>query len=225
MPAAIRPYIEAGASLFCTHPDLKLKLSKIRLFLFDWDGVFNNGSKIGSQGSSFSEIDSLGTNLLRFGFYKQNGEMPLMGILSGASNELGNDFAQREHFNLAMLNFKNKSEALDLIIKEYSLEPEQIAFFFDDVLDLSVAARVGFRIFLGSKHSPSFNNYVQSHGLVDLIPSVNGGENGVREACDFMLEAIGQYSNVISDRLSFSSHYSDYWNERQSIITTSSKGS
>ena len=224
MPAAIHPYLEAGASLFCTHSDLIKKLSKIRLFLFDWDGVFNNGSKMGSQGSSFSEVDSMGTNLLRFGFYRQSGKMPLMGILSGASNELGNSFAEREHFNLAMLNFKNKDDALNVIISDYKVAEEEIAFFFDDVLDLSVAARVGFRVFLGSKHSPSLNNYVQNHGLVDLIPRATGGEHGVREACDFMLEVIGQYTTVLTDRLSFSSQYAQYWNERQAIVTTSSKG-
>jgi len=224
MPSAIHPYLEAGASLFCTQPDLISKLKKIRFFLFDWDGVFNNGNKIGSEGSCFSEIDSMGTNLLRYGFYKQNNELPKMGILSGASNEMGRSFAEREHFNLSMLNFKDKDQALDIIIKENGIKPEEIAFFFDDVLDLRVAARVGFRVFLGSTHSPSLNNYVQTHGMVDLIPSLKGGENGVREACDFMLEAIENYSEVISDRLSFSSEYAQYWEERQSVITSISKG-
>lgn len=46
--------------------DIAKRLSKAKAFIFDWDGVFNNGFKQGQAGSGFSEVDSMGTNLLRF---------------------------------------------------------------------------------------------------------------------------------------------------------------
>ena len=42
------------------------RLDKIKAFVFDWDGVFNNGAKDSEGASPFNEVDAMGTNLLRF---------------------------------------------------------------------------------------------------------------------------------------------------------------
>ena len=44
-------------------------LGTIKAFVFDWDGVFTNGEKDHELQSRFNEVDSIGTNLLRFAFY------------------------------------------------------------------------------------------------------------------------------------------------------------
>ena len=56
---------------------LKEKLNGINAYIFDWDGVFNNGSK-GADGSSpFNEVDSMGINMLRYNYYIRKGSTTL----------------------------------------------------------------------------------------------------------------------------------------------------
>ncbi len=48
---------------------IQQKLKKIKAFIFDWDGVFNDGRKDIDGNSSFSEVDSMGVNMMRFSYY------------------------------------------------------------------------------------------------------------------------------------------------------------
>ena len=52
------------------------------------DGVFNNGMKTGEQGSLFSDVDAMGTNMLRFNYYLNNNKtIPLSFIITGSNNQ------------------------------------------------------------------------------------------------------------------------------------------
>ena len=75
------------------------KLKKIRAVIFDWDGVFNDGFKGESFSSTFGEADSMGINMLRYGLWRQNGQLPAVAIISGESNQTSLQFARREHFH------------------------------------------------------------------------------------------------------------------------------
>src|ERR1043165_362016 len=88
------------------------KLKKIKAFLYDWDGVFNNGHKTESGSSSFSEIDSMGTNLLRFSHFLKEDELPLTAIMTGEYNKATVAFSKREHFHALYTGIKNKKDAL-----------------------------------------------------------------------------------------------------------------
>lgn len=212
-------YFERGGKLHCPEGVLKERLEQVRLLLFDWDGVFNSGQKVDGKSSSFSEVDSMGTNLLRYSLYKQTGELPKSFILSGASNPLAKEFAEREHFDGVYLNFKNKVEAIDQILANVGVQAHEVAFFFDDILDLGVAAKSGFRVFLGKEHSPSLKAYVYDNELVDYSTARKGGDNGLREACDFMMASLENYDECVKDRLSFSESYQQYWSTRQGVHT------
>jgi len=87
---------------FITEPKLiASKLSNIKAFIFDWDGVFNSGDKQANGGSSFSEVDSMGTNLLRYSFFLKNNRLPICGIISGEKNESAFYFSSREGFDFS----------------------------------------------------------------------------------------------------------------------------
>lgn len=192
-------------------------VKKVRLLLFDWDGVFNDGSKSGMEGSGFSEVDSLGTNLLRYGLYLHQGRMPRTAILSGARNETAEAFAAREHFDAVYTQFKDKSEALSHLCAQWDVQPDEVGFFFDDVLDLAPAARCGLRVFLGSNHSASLADFVETQGLADVIPAHAGGSGGVRESGDLLLEALGLYPTCVEDRIALNDRYHAFWTLRQTI--------
>lgn len=210
---------EGGAQFSANEQELKERIASIRMLIFDWDGVFNNGFKNGSGSSHFSEIDSMGINLLRYGLYQLGGNLPRTYIISGASNASARAFAEREHFDGVYLNYKNKLDAFQRMLEKHRIKKEETAFFFDDVLDLGLAEQVGFRVFMGNGHSSAFSAFVQKKKLWDLIPARSGKDHGLRESCDLMLTALGIYDNVVEDRLNYTDVYSEYWKKRQSIPT------
>ena len=97
---------------------LRDRVKHIKALVFDWDGVFNSGEK-GEVPSSFNEIDSMGINMLRFGYYLHNGENPYTAIVTGATNKTAKEWAEREHFHSVFFNVKHKADALNLMEKEY----------------------------------------------------------------------------------------------------------
>ncbi|MCS6795594.1 MAG: phosphatase, partial [Raineya sp.] len=107
------------------------------VFLWDWDGVFNSGYKTKEQSSGFSEADSMGVNMLRFGYWLKNGKMPFVAIITGEENPTAIHFAQREHFDAICLKFSHKTEAFEILQKKHNLDSQKVAFVFDDILDVA----------------------------------------------------------------------------------------
>ena len=72
---------------FVTAPEaLQKKLSRIRALIFDWDGVFNAGQKGEGVTSHFTEPDSMGSNMLRFGLWLPQRRMPIVAVITGVDN-------------------------------------------------------------------------------------------------------------------------------------------
>jgi len=69
-------FTELGGTFCRPFAEFQERLSKIKAYLFDWDGVFNDGVKTASGGSPFSEVDAMGTNMLRFGHWLKTGALP-----------------------------------------------------------------------------------------------------------------------------------------------------
>src|SRR6185436_2368860 len=100
MSDSVIKLFEKGGGEFISPPSLFIdKLKKVKAVLFDWDGVFNNGFKQGDQGSIFSEVDAMGTNLIRFSLWRMNGVLPIAAIITGENNPAAIQLAQREKFH------------------------------------------------------------------------------------------------------------------------------
>lgn len=197
------------------------KLKNIRAILFDWDGVFNEGSKGGNSQSGFSEVDSMGTNMLRFSQWLfHNKSMPTCGIITGADNYAAYDFAKREHFHKVYFKVPNKIDALNHMHEIHGIKPEEVVYLYDDILDLSVAEKVGLRIFIRSQAKVLFSEYVKKNNLADYITAYSGGEHGVRESCELLMGLNGTFDQVVKSRGSFSDEYKEYLTERNSPATT-----
>jgi len=186
------------------------RLQHIDAFLFDWDGVFNNGFKQGETGSGFSEADSMGTNLLRFGYWLIHGRLPFFGIITGELNPAAVALAEREHYNAIYFKTRNKLAALEHLQQAFDLEPQRIAYGFDDVLDLPIARSCGLRFLVTRKSSPLFDEYVKQEKLCDYLSGQTGGDHAVREICELILGLFGQYEQVVTLRSTFDAKYKDY---------------
>jgi len=208
-----------GGQLITDEALMQSKMASIKAFVFDWDGVFNNGQKQAKGSSNFNEVDSMGTNLLRYAYYNKNGKTPVTAIISGEKNDTAFWFCNREKFNYSFFKFANKLFALDFICKQHNLQPNEIAYFFDDVLDLNIAEKCGIRIFVGRKNSPLFNNYVINKNLADYLTSAAGGDYAVREACELLISCITNFNDVIESRQNYSDTYKNYISERNKTST------
>ncbi|GAB3567395.1 hypothetical protein GCM10027578_18210 [Spirosoma luteolum] len=197
------------------------KLRHIRAVVFDWDGVFNDGVKTEAGSSSFSEVDSMGTNLLRFGFWLHHGgRLPLMAVITGVTNTLADTLVGREHFHACYSQAKHKIDVLHHLLEQHQLQPHEVAFFFDDALDLSVAEVAGVRVMVRRRANPLLIDYVVRHGLVDYVTGAESGQWAVREGCEVLLGLLGQFDTVMAERLRYRPVYDQYYRQRQAITPT-----
>ena len=197
--------------------DLQLRLAGIKAVIFDWDGVFNDGFKDMDGGSPFSEVGSMGVNLLRFALWMKNGSLPISAIITGQQNPFAEKFAQREKLHGVYMGLTNKPEAFSTFLAEHDLQPEEVAFVFDDVLDLPVAAVCGVRVMIGSPATAWLVDQVIARGEADVVTANGGGENGLREATDLLMDALGNGSEVFDHRVGYTERYQRYLSERQQV--------
>lgn len=177
--------------------------------------------------SRFSEADSMGTNLLRFSYYLNHKELPITAIISGEKNLAAFTFIDRERFHSSYSKFANKIDAAQHLCKKHKIDLHQIAYVFDDVLDLGLADVCGLRIFIPRKSNPLFNEFVLKHHLADYLTGATSGDGSVREACELMIGLNGNYDMVISERANFASSYKSYLELRKAttpIYYTSQDG-
>jgi 3-deoxy-D-manno-octulosonate 8-phosphate phosphatase (KDO 8-P phosphatase) len=212
-------FTQLGGNFSRPFAEFKEKLSRIKAYLFDWDGVFNNGVKTAQGGSPFSEVDAMGTNMLRFGHWLKNGNLPQVGIITGEDNPTALYLAEREHFHSVYFKSKDKLVAFDHFLKSNQLQPHEVAFVFDDVLDLGVAEKCGLRILIKHEAAPMFLNYSIKNEIVDYITA--NDEYGVRETCELILSTFNVYDQAIGYRSHFHENYKNYLTVRQNVETKS----
>lgn len=212
-------YEEQGAIFLTDAGAIAGKLAHVDVFLFDWDGVFNNGMKYGDAGSPFSEGDSMGVNLLRLDFWLRQGRMPMTGIITGATNEAAAYFARREGLEFCIRGFTDKGAAWTRAKESLRIDGQRTAFVYDDVLDLPVAADVAVRCCVRRSGGLEFGNYVVQHDLGDFITTAVGGAGAVREICELWISLAGDYARTVETRMAYGAAYQEYLAIRKNTRT------
>ena len=192
-------------------------LDSIKAFVFDWDGVFTNGEKDHELQSRFNEVDSMGTNLLRFTYYLKHGKLPITSIISGENNKASFTFVNRECFHSTYFKVGNKLDAANHLCKLHGIQLHQIAFIFDDVLDLGLAQKSGLRIYIPRKANSQLNTYVIKNKLADYFTAAQSGEFPVRESSELLISAYGMFEEVIKQRVEISESYRMYMELRKAV--------
>lgn len=213
-------FSKLGGSFVCSSAVLAERLRTVRGLLFDWDGVFNAGEKGDSVASTFSEPDSMGTNLLRYALWRAHGELPVTAIATGADNPTARQFAAREHFSAVYSGVLDKTAALDDLCAAHGLKARQVAFVFDDANDLPAAARCGVRFLVRREASVLFTEYAVRHGFCDYVTGCASGRYAVREVAELALGLLGTFDTVMASRVAFDGDYLRYFEARQAAPTT-----
>lgn len=182
--------------------------------ILDWDGVFHDGRKGSDGGSSFSELDSMGLNLLRFGHFLETGNILPVAIITGERNETAEAFARREHVHAFGFYAKEKTRAIAPLESAWGSSADTWGFVFDDILDFGLAARVGLRAMVYREACDETYHYAVNQGWVDLTLQA---DHAVRRFAEGQLVQSGMWERVLEGRMTMSPEYQAYWALRQSI--------
>jgi len=153
------------------------KLAKIKLLIFDIDGVLTNGklfmNENGDISREFNVRDGLGIKLL------QENNI-IVAFLSGGDGGSTLKRAKMLGISNCLINIKNKQIALRELQNKLNILPSNTAFVGDDINDLVVKEDVS--LLIGAKDSsPQFSI------KADLLLKSCGGMGVARELSDRIL--------------------------------------
>jgi 3-deoxy-D-manno-octulosonate 8-phosphate phosphatase (KDO 8-P phosphatase) len=165
--------------------DLTNALAKIRLIVFDVDGVLTDGSlSMPHQGGGrrFDVKDG-------FGFYLARQAGLRLALCSGKDEPELRARAEALKVDLYRLGRLDKAEALAEILKEAGLSPEEAAFVGDDLFDLPAMAAAGLAL-APADARPEVRAF--AHHVLDSP----GGRGAGREVIEAVLKARGDWQRV-----------------------------
>jgi 3-deoxy-D-manno-octulosonate 8-phosphate phosphatase (KDO 8-P phosphatase) len=168
--------------------DIIQKAKKIRLAIFDVDGVLTNGTlmygKNGAEHKEFHAHDGQGLKLLI-----DSGVQ--IAIITAHESEVVTNRMQYLGIPHVYQGNTDKLPAYEDLKIKLKLTDEQISYMGDDVPDLPLLRRVGLSITVAN--SPKI---IQQHAC--WITKANGGFGAVREVCDLIMEAQGTFQAAIN---------------------------
>lgn len=203
-------FVDIGGQFLTSSFNIKSKLESIKAFVFDWDGVFNDGSKNGAI-SSHSDIDLNGLKLLTYAYYMHFGNHPELALITTNNSDMLGDFAKEE--NISLLNVddeSSKDQAFLNFCNEKGISPGQVAFVYDDVFDLSIANGAGLKFMVGRLANPLLINYVEHNHLADYISASQGNEHALREITELLSGLLADYSELLSNIVTRDKHYLEF---------------
>jgi 3-deoxy-D-manno-octulosonate 8-phosphate phosphatase (KDO 8-P phosphatase) len=157
------------------------KAQRVRLAIFDVDGVLTDGTLYltdgGEEIKAFNSLDGHGMKMLR-----ESGVE--LAIITGRTSRSVELRAKNLGIDLVFQGAADKALAFASLLKTRSLEASAIAYMGDDVVDLPVMLRCGFAITV-----PDAPLLVRQHA--DYLTRAKGGHGAAREACEFIMHAQG----------------------------------
>lgn len=163
------------------------KAARIRLVVFDVDGVLTDGSLyLGDDGheyKAFHSRDGHGMKML-----KQSGVE--IGIITGRTSQVvENRMASLgiEHVYQGQLD---KLPAFLSLLAKLGLKAEAVAYVGDDVVDLPILVRAGLAIAVADAHP-----MVMRHA--HWRTRHPGGRGAARDVCELILEARGALAGLL----------------------------
>ena len=157
------------------------KARKIKMLVFDVDGVMTNGDvtydENGVEYKTFNVKDGHGlVRMAQSGF--------ITAIITARNNGTVEHRAKNLNITELYQGQKYKLPALEELMKKYNLDYSQVSYMGDDLPDLCILEKVGL------KCCPQ-DAVDEVKNVCNFISSKNGGKGAVRELTDFILDAQG----------------------------------
>jgi 3-deoxy-D-manno-octulosonate 8-phosphate phosphatase (KDO 8-P phosphatase) len=167
--------------------DILEKASKIKLVIFDVDGVLTDSSLfIGDDGQEYKAFNSKDGHGIRM---LQDGGVDI-AIITGRTSNVVAHRAKDLSIKYVYQGKREKLPAYEELLAETGFNPEEIAYVGDDVIDLPVMTKVGLAICVQDAHP-----FVKKHS--HWITERNGGRGAGRDVCEMILEAKGKLNAML----------------------------
>lgn len=155
------------------------KARRIKLVIFDVDGVLTDGRLIlgddGTEHKAFHVRDGLGLVLLREAGLQ-------VAIISARASKVTAERMAALGIEYVFQGSQDKAKTFRELLDRLQLEPGEVAYTGDDVIDLPVLNQVGLAAAVADAHA-----LVRERA--DFVTGLPGGRGGVREVCELILEA------------------------------------
>ena len=168
------------------------RASRIRLLLFDVDGVLTDGVVIqhadGSESKGFHIRDGAGI------VWAQRAGL-MVGLLSARNSAATTQRAAQLAVRIVVQGIASKLSAYEQIVRDAGLDDAAVAYMGDDLLDLPVIARVGFS---GAPADAAPEVLDRVHWVSRLA----GGRGAAREFIEVVLRAQDRWDGITRDYFS-----------------------
>ncbi|MCB1184921.1 HAD hydrolase-like protein [bacterium] len=175
--------------------DLADRFARVRLLVFDADGVLTPGSLVyGPDGEALKEFhahDGLGLVLARLGGLK-------LAVITGRDSAIVRRRCTELRFDAIMLGRFDKMEALAEVLDATGCEAEEALYMGDDVIDLPAMFHVGVPTAV-----PGAPSEVREHCA--WVATAPGGGGAVREVIELVLKSAGLMGQAL-ERLMIREH-------------------
>ncbi len=168
--------------------DVIARAKKIKLIIFDVDGVMTDGGLIigddGLEYKSFNTQDGLGMKLLKASGVE-------MAIITGRTSRVVTKRAENTGVAHFYQGVDDKLVAFNDLISKLNISAEACAFMGDDVVDLPPMLRCGLSVTV-----PAAPDCVKQRAHLTTVRE--GGHGAVREVCELLMHAQGTYDAQFS---------------------------
>jgi 3-deoxy-D-manno-octulosonate 8-phosphate phosphatase (KDO 8-P phosphatase) len=156
--------------------------AEIRLVICDVDGVLSDGliymGNNGEELKAFNVRDGYGIRcLITEGIH--------VAIITGRQSKLVADRATTLGIEHLYQGQSDKLIAFEKILADLNLQPHQVSYIGDDLIDWPVMAKVGLSVTVADAH-PILLQRAQ------YVTRIAGGRGAVRELCDLILQSQGK---------------------------------
>ena len=169
-------------------PDALARARRVRLVIFDVDGVLTDGrlwyGPGGEELKAFHAFDGHGVHLLRMARLDT-------AILSGRESQAVAERARELGIKHVVQGASDKLAAFQRLVRRLKVKQAHVAYMGDDVVDLPVLTRCGFAC---APHEATEDVRRRAH----YIASAPAGRGAAREVCEFILEAQGKLGTVLA---------------------------
>ena len=174
---------------------LSERARRIKVLLFDVDGVLTNGDITiipgadgnGTEVKSFSAHDGLGISLARMAGLK-------IGFVTKRNSQVVAIRARDLKIDHVYQGQSHKMEAVNKILAAENCTLEEIAYVGDDIIDLPVMRVVGLAI-------ATANARAQVKAAAHYVTPLAGGQGAGRDAIEFILNEHGVLESTIEEYL------------------------
>ncbi|MGE5154359.1 MAG: 3-deoxy-manno-octulosonate-8-phosphatase KdsC [Bdellovibrio bacteriovorus] len=166
--------------------DILERAARIRLVIFDVDGVLTDGSLyLGDDGQEYKAFNSRDGH----GMVTLQETGVLLAVITGRSSEVVR--IRMESLGVAHVyqGRRDKLPAYEELKATLGLADGDVAYVGDDVVDLPIMRRVGLAIAVADAHP-----LVRQHA--HWSTGTGGGRGAAREVCELILEAQGNLDRI-----------------------------